>query len=435
MAKVVVLTGAGISAESDIPTFRGENGLWNGVSVDEVCKIGCLENNRKKVIEFYDDLRLSLKDKVPNKAHLVLAKLKQKYPEKIEIFTQNVDDLFEKAKADVVHLHGELTKIECQDCGGIFEIGYKKQEEYFNGVCPICGSRKLRPFVVFYGEVAPNYKNFFKSLDDCELFVVIGTSGHTLPINDIAKLKKSILNNLEKNDLIDDALFEKVYYEKATSAIDKIVKDIEEVVYEPFVEFFELIKDEIEDFKEFSVNENVISKFDCPKIKKDEIFEEFKEKIDNKECLELLGVFIYGEVANILINEKRIKETCKKYNLPFEILKDFVRIHEYAHLFMNTNQKLNSNQTIFEEAFATAISLKMYEKTAYFEKLKTFVKNLSFCYRYGLEFIHLESEELIEVMNIWKKLNKDANKFYSFKELILNGKIEELKKVLKIFIR
>jgi NAD-dependent deacetylase len=157
LAKIVILTGAGISAESGIPTFRGKNGLWNGISIDEVCYIGCLEKNRKKVMNFYDELRLSLEDKTPNKAHLTLAKLKKKYPNEIEIFTQNVDNLFEKADVEVTHLHGELTKLECENCKNIFDIGYQKQENYFNGICPICKSKKLRPFVVFYVEPTPYF--------------------------------------------------------------------------------------------------------------------------------------------------------------------------------------------------------------------------------------------------------------------------------------
>lgn len=435
MSKVVVLTGAGISAESGIPTFRGENGLWNKVNVDDVCRVGCLENNRKQTIDFHDNLRISLKDKKPNKAHIELAKLKRMYPNEVTIFTQNVDNLFEKAGGEVIHLHGELMKLQCEECKKVFEIGYQRQEDYFNGICPFCKSKKLRPFVVFYGEPAPNYKKFYKELEDCELFVVIGTSGEVLPVNDIAKNIKSILNNLEKNENIDDSLFEKVYYEKATTAIDKIIKDIKEVIYNPFVEFFEIIREDIEKYKEFSVNENVISKFDCPKIKINEVFEELKKEIkeDNKECLELLGVFVRGEIANILINEKRIKETAQKHNLSFEVLKDFVRIHEYAHLFMNNNQKLDSNQIIFEEAFATAIALKMFEKTEYFEKLKKFVENLSFCYRYGLKFIHLSIENLIEVMEIWKKTGKKAHNFYNTQKYISDKNIEKFKKALSIF--
>jgi len=420
MSKVVILTGAGISAESGISTFRGQNGLWNEAKIEEVCQIGCLDKNRQKVIDFYDELRVELKDKKPNKAHLALAKLKKMYPNEVEIFTQNVDDLFEKAglKSDeITHLHGELIKIQCEECKEVFKIGYKKQEEYFNGECPICKSKKVRPFIVFYGENAPNYRKFYESIDDCEFFVVIGTSGEVLPINEIAKEIPSILNNLEKSENIDDSLFQKVYYEKATEAIDKIILDIKEIIYNPFVEFFELIKDEIEEVEEFNVNENVISKFDCPKILSDEIFEEFREEIDNKDCLELLGVFVYAEKANILFNEKRIKETAKKHNLPFEVLKDFVRIHEYAHLFMNTNQKLNSNQILYEEALATAITIKMYENTKYFENLKKFIMNLSFPYRYGLKFINLSIDEIIEIMRIWKN-NKDAYqlKFYLKKD-------------------
>lgn len=193
-----------------------------------------------------------------------------------------------------------------------------------------------------------------------------------------------------------------------------------------FSKFFELIKKDIGAFKEFNVNENVISKFDCPKIVKDELSDIFKQKIeedfrkkDDLECIELLGVFVYGEEGNILINEKRIKETSQKYNLPFDVFKDFVRIHEYSHLLMDTKQELNSNQIIFEEALATASSLKMFEDTKYFDDLKTFVEKLPFCYRYGLEFLKFNINEIIELMKTWKELNKDIVVFNS----ILSKKI------------
>jgi len=86
---------------------------------------------------------------------------------------------------------------------------------------------------------------------------------------------------------------------------------------------------------------------------------------------------------------------------------------------MNTHQKLNSNQTIFKEALATAIDLKIYEKTNYFGTLKQFVNNLSFCYRYGLEFINLNIEEIIEIMRIWKEINKKDGMFFFFKKVYI----------------
>ena len=180
MAKVVVLSGAGISAESGISTFRDSGGLWNEYDVDKVCKAGCLVDNRAQTIEFYDKRRVELKTKEPNKAHKILAELKNKYKDDIAIVTQNVDNLFEKAGMfddEIIHLHGYLTKIECEKCSLVYDIGYSKIEDSFNGKCPTCGSGAIRPSVVMFGEDAPMYDKLYKHMKDCELFVVIGTSG------------------------------------------------------------------------------------------------------------------------------------------------------------------------------------------------------------------------------------------------------------------
>jgi len=234
VARVVVLSGAGISAESGIPTFRDSGGLWNNFKVNEVCQVGCLEKNRENTIAFYDKRREDLKDKLPNKAHKVLAKLKKKYPFKISIITQNVDDLFEKAglnSDEVIHLHGELTKVQCEKCGLIYDIGYKKMKNAFNGKCPTCNSEKIRPFIVMFGEIAPNYKKLNEELLNCELLVVIGTSGEVLDVSRMArKAKKSILNNLKPSSSINEFAFTKVIYDKATVAIDEIKEDIIKVV-------------------------------------------------------------------------------------------------------------------------------------------------------------------------------------------------------------
>jgi NAD-dependent deacetylase len=230
MAKVVILSGAGISAESGIQTFRDNNGLWQMYDVDRVCRLGCLEDNRDETIEFYDKRREELKDKDTNHAHKVIAELKKKYPNEISILTQNVDDLFEKAglkPEEVVHLHGELTKVECEECGLAYYIGYKKISEAYNGKCPDCQSKKIRPFIVMFGEQAPEYQKLHDEIKDCELLVVIGTSGKVIWVDDIAMdVKKSILNNLEPSEDIDESAFDKVIYDKATVAIDEIKMDI-----------------------------------------------------------------------------------------------------------------------------------------------------------------------------------------------------------------
>ncbi len=231
MSKVLILTGAGISAESGISTFRDSDGLWEKHRIEDVCTAGCLDSNGDATRAFYDARRLDIEDKKPNYAHKLIVELKQKYPKNIAVLTQNVDDLFEKAgmaRDELIHLHGFLRELRCRECEGVFEIGYKPQNECFNAQCPECGG-ELRPNIVFFGEAAPLYENLTYELNICELLVVIGTSGNVLDVTYFAQLTdKSILNNLEPSDAIDDSYFTKVYYEKATDAIGEIAEYIED---------------------------------------------------------------------------------------------------------------------------------------------------------------------------------------------------------------
>jgi NAD-dependent deacetylase len=234
MAKIVVLSGAGISAESGISTFRDSDGLWEEYDIKEVCTAGCLLTNRDKTIQFYDKRREELQYKQPNKAHWVLSELKERYKDEIAIITQNVDNLFEKADIaheDVIHLHGYLREVMCEDCGLVYDIRYKKIQDSFNGKCPTCSSKKIRPNIVMFGEAAPLYAKLYKELEDCELLVIIGTSGNVIDVDSLTKYaKKSILNNLEPSDAIDDSLYTKVLYKKATDAIDEIAKEIKDTL-------------------------------------------------------------------------------------------------------------------------------------------------------------------------------------------------------------
>ncbi len=232
MARVIIFSGAGISAESGISTFRDTGGLWEEYDVSVVCNHDSLEKNEALTIEFYDKRRAELKTKEANHAHKVIAKLKKQYPDDIAVITQNVDNLFEKAgldKEEVIHLHGFMTEIRCQDqsCNEIFEIGYESQYNSYDNHCPECGT-KLRPNIVFFGEMAPMYEELNNQIQDCELFIVIGTSGNVIGVNTITNfVDKSILNNLEPSDAIEDSLFDKVIYDKASCAIDEIAQDIE----------------------------------------------------------------------------------------------------------------------------------------------------------------------------------------------------------------
>ena len=235
MSKVLILSGAGISAESGISTFREADGLWEKHRIEDVCSAGCLDTNGEATRKFYDARRADIEDKTPNYAHKIVVELKQKYPSEISVLTQNVDDLFEKAgikENEIVHLHGFLRELICRQCSEVFDIGYKRQDECFNAQCPECGG-ELRPNVVFFGEPAPQYQKLTQELNSCQLVVIIGTSGNVLDVTYFAQLTdKSILNNLEPSTAIDDTYFTKVYYAKATEAIAEIAEYIEEFLEE-----------------------------------------------------------------------------------------------------------------------------------------------------------------------------------------------------------
>jgi len=230
MARVVILSGAGISAESGISTFRDSDGLWENYDITVVCYFDSLDKHESTTLEFYDKRRQDIQDKRPNRAHLEIAKLKKRYPDDIAVITQNVDDLFEKAglsKDEVIHLHGFLPEIRCRECEAVFNIGYDSIHNFHNGSCPKC-SAKMRPHIVFFGEQAPLYARLDREIQECEFFVVIGTSGYVIGVNTIANfIDHTILNNLEPSEVIDDALFDKVIYNKASIAIDEIIEDIE----------------------------------------------------------------------------------------------------------------------------------------------------------------------------------------------------------------
>lgn len=235
MAKVIILSGAGISAESGIPTFRQSDGLWGKYKIQDVCMVGCLHKNRKATIEFYDLRRSELKDKEPNYAHKVISQLKNKYPNDIAVITQNVDDMFEKADCtDVLHLHGFLKELKCKKCNTILDIGYEKQSGNYES-CSKC-NKLLRPNIVFFGEQAPKYKDMYEEFMSCEVLVVIGTSGAIINADMFLnfQMKLSILNNLEPSSYINDSLYSKVLYKKATLAIDEIADDIEKYLLDKF---------------------------------------------------------------------------------------------------------------------------------------------------------------------------------------------------------
>ncbi|WP_258865556.1 NAD-dependent deacetylase [Helicobacter sp. MIT 99-5507] len=223
---VMILSGAGLSAASGLKTFRDSGGLWEEYDVMEVCSTQGFKKNPLKVLDFYDERRAQLSSVKPNKAHEIIASIKEKYPNNVHILTQNVDDLLERAGCkDVVHLHGFLPELRCNKCGFVFNIGY---ESYKDKICLKCSSNDVRHNIVMFGEQAPEYTRLYNLLEIIDLLVVIGTSGEVLPIDIFAiNSPKSILNNLDDPNNIAKH-FTKAYIQPAISALPKIKCDIDE---------------------------------------------------------------------------------------------------------------------------------------------------------------------------------------------------------------
>ena len=199
---IMILSGAGLSAESGIKTFRDHDGLWENYDVMQVCSTQGWQEDRALVTEFYNARRKDLEEKEPNKAHVSLAELEKKYPGRIYNLTQNVDNLLEKAGCkEVMHLHGTLTDLRCEACGHIWEIGYVPQNEF--DACPRCESDLVRHNVVMFGEAAPAYARIYEAIQNCELFIAIGTSGQVIDIVPIAsEFTHSILINPKREEYI-----------------------------------------------------------------------------------------------------------------------------------------------------------------------------------------------------------------------------------------
>lgn len=174
--RIVVLTGAGISAESGLATFRGPGGLWEGHRVEEVATPGAFARDPALVHRFYDLRRAKLREVEPNAAHRALARLEAAH--ELTLVTQNVDDLHERGGSrGVIHMHGRLQGALCAACAHRWEAGAT-----LAGVpCPACGAAAARPDVVWFGEMPYEMDRIERALRRCELFAAIGTSGQVWP--------------------------------------------------------------------------------------------------------------------------------------------------------------------------------------------------------------------------------------------------------------
>lgn len=180
--RIFVLTGAGISAESGLPTFRASDGLWAGNRIEDVCTPDAWERNPALVWQFYSARRENGAKAQPNPAHIALAELEQRLEDRFFLYTQNVDDLHERAgSVRLHHMHGELAKARCErECGRSpieDRAIYKSLDEV--GRCP-CGGR-LRPHIVFFGEMPLEMDRIQREINKATLMLVIGTSGSVYP--------------------------------------------------------------------------------------------------------------------------------------------------------------------------------------------------------------------------------------------------------------
>lgn len=228
MARIVILTGAGISAESGIRTFRAADGLWEEHRVEDVATPEAFERDPALVHRFYNMRRRQLlSDEVqPNDAHRALARLERELPGQVLVVTQNIDDLHERGgSSDVIHMHGELLTSRCLACG----LAVETLGDVGGGTaCPVCGVvGRLRPNVVWFGEVPLQMDRIQEELAGCELFAAIGTSGNVYPAAGFVHFADSMgARTVELNLEPSRSLFTEVREGPATRTVPEWVDEL-----------------------------------------------------------------------------------------------------------------------------------------------------------------------------------------------------------------
>jgi NAD-dependent deacetylase len=228
---IFILTGAGVSAESGLSTFRDKDGLWAKYPIEEVASIQGYERNPQRVLEFYNLRRGKLAGVAPNPAHIALAQLEQAWDARggrVTLCTQNIDNLHEQAGSRrVIHMHGELAKARCHDCG---DISLADGDLSVNLGCGACGRiGGLRPHVVWFGETPLFMERIFEALAGAHLFISIGTSGAVYPAAGFVNAAReagvpTMEINLEPSD--NAAAFDAARYGKASDAVPAWVTEM-----------------------------------------------------------------------------------------------------------------------------------------------------------------------------------------------------------------
>jgi NAD-dependent deacetylase len=207
MPRMYVFSGAGLSAESGISTFRTGDGIWTRESIDEVCNYLTWRRNRASVFRFYNQRLAEYGDARPNDAHRLLAQWQETWgTERVHLVTQNIDDLLEQAGArQVTHLHGDMVTLLCTDCDYRFPMSGGKLDPH--AACPSCGHADgVKPGVVFFNEAAPEYETLWRiqeAMTEDDLFIAIGTAFEVIPPERL--LPRERLGRTHRNFIVDPA--------------------------------------------------------------------------------------------------------------------------------------------------------------------------------------------------------------------------------------
>jgi NAD-dependent deacetylase len=227
---IVVLTGAGISAESGVQTFRAKDGLWENHRIEDVATPEAFVRDPQLVQQFYNERRQPILDGLvhPNPAHLALAELAREFTGKLTLVTQNIDNLHEQAGSpSVLHMHGEILKIRCQSSQQIFDID---RAISVDDVCVCCGrAGNLRPHIVWFGEMPLYMDEIYQAIQECDLFVAIGTSGNVYPAAGFVQEAnhagaKTLEINLERSNVANQ--FDRALYGKAGEVLPGWVTEL-----------------------------------------------------------------------------------------------------------------------------------------------------------------------------------------------------------------
>jgi NAD-dependent deacetylase len=230
---IVILTGAGISAESGVKTFRDHGGLWENHRIEDVATPGAFRRNPELVQSFYNARRAQLSDPQlkPNAAHLALVELERNWPGEFLLVTQNVDNLHDRAGSkNLIHMHGELAKVRCLQTGKVFDW---LEPIFPDTKCACCGQeRTLRPHIVWFEEMPFEMERIFDALADCEIFAAIGTSGQVYPaagfVNEVPHWARTVEINADASAV--STSFREFYRGPATQEVPRFVRELLESV-------------------------------------------------------------------------------------------------------------------------------------------------------------------------------------------------------------